>query len=115
MEFSERTTYVVTMLAVSITDTVERFIDNNFEERYHYILIIDDELNVSCIYEDEAIELNKYDHNMLLDSFIEVEYDDDSMLIGVDMEQCDALAESYAPLIEYCVINSSKWHNDVIR
>lgn len=115
MEFSERTTYVVTMLAVSITDTVERFIDNNFEERYHYILMIDDELNVSCIYEDEALELNKYDLNMLLDSFIEVEYDDDTMLIGVDMEKCDALAESYAPLIEYGVINSSKWHNDVIR
>lgn len=114
MKFSNRTYYIVERLAVSITDAVENFIDNNFENRLHYLILIDDELNVSCVHEDEALENNKYDLNLLLDCFIEVENDDDSILISANMDKCDTLAESYAPLIEYGVINSSKWHNDKI-
>lgn len=115
MEFSNRTIYIVNKLAVSLIDAVEKFINTHFEDRNHYLLMIDDELKVSFIYEDDTLVNHRYDPNMRLDCFIEVEYCDDSMSIGVDIDKCDALAEKYAPLIEYGVINTSRWHDDLIN
>ena len=109
MKLSDRTSYIVERLAVSIMSTVEQFIVINYENRYLYQLIIDEELNVSSIYGEEAVENDKYDMNLSLDNFIEIECEDDEMFISVNEKKCYELAEKYGPLIEYGAVNVEKF------
>lgn len=33
-------------------------------------------------------------------------------MIGSDLDKCDEIADKYAPLIEFGVIQTSKWHKE---
>ena len=97
---------------MAIGDLVGNLINQDFAQWSDYQIIIDNELNVSYIYAEEAIEQNKFDMDLMLCHYVEIFEEDGVTMIGVNLEQCDKLADKYAPLVEFGAINSSRWHDE---
>lgn len=97
MEFSERTCIAIANLAEAIDHAINYFLCEGVDNWQDYIVCVDNDLNVSIKYAQEAVDDGSYDIALHLGNFVFSDDDD----ISVNMLACFEYAENFGPVIEF--------------